>query len=165
MELACGTGEFLLQQASQNVEQYFLGVDCVASVLQRAMLAADRSCIKNVQFFCGTAFDCFAQIGQNELFSEIWINFPDPWPKKSHHKRRLLQPDLITQICKKMKNKGFLTTATDHQSLYNHHVEVISAVGELKAVQKDQYTTVSRYHQKALNKRQEIYYTFHQKDV
>ena len=72
--------------------------------------------IKNVKFYTKNVLKLFNQIKNNTYFSEIWILFPDPWPKKKHHKRRLLNYNFFKKIYFLIKKRGKIFIATDSES-------------------------------------------------
>ena len=65
----------------------------------------------------------FIELFKNNSVKNVYINFPDPWPKKRHHKRRLLKPDFLTLLSDKMINGGLLHIATDHE---NYKDEIVN---------------------------------------
>ena len=72
--------------------------------------------INNIRLFCGNVFEFLDQINPIFIFDEIWILFPDPWPKKRHHKRRLINNCFMNKITSFHKNSGKLMLASDSQS-------------------------------------------------
>ena len=72
--------------------------------------------INNIRLFCGNVFEFLDQIKPIFIFDEIWILFPDPWTKKRHHKRRLINNSFMNKITLFHKNSGRLMLASDSQS-------------------------------------------------
>ena len=72
--------------------------------------------IKNVKFYTKNVLKLFNQIKKNVYFSEVWILFPDPWPKKKHHKRRLLNYNFFKEVYLLIEKKGKIFIATDSKS-------------------------------------------------
>ena len=72
--------------------------------------------IKNVKFYNKNILKLFSQLKTKSLFTEVWILFPDPWPKKRHHKRRLLNNEFFKQIYNLIKKNGKIFIATDSPS-------------------------------------------------
>jgi tRNA (guanine-N7-)-methyltransferase len=105
-------GAQLLEWAVQEPQQRILGVELyepgIGSVLSR--LASDK--IDNVLVIERPAQEVLAELDEG-MVSEIRIFFPDPWPKTRHHKRRLIQPDFVTQLARVMADSAIVRLATD----------------------------------------------------
>ncbi len=125
LEIGFGMGQTLLELAEQNPEINYVGVEVyrpgVGAVL--AQLAAKD--LTNVRIFCADVIEVLNCIPDNSLNS-ILILFPDPWPKKRHHKRRLIQANFIDLIQQKLTYHGLLHIATDWEN-YAEHIEEIMA--------------------------------------
>ena len=106
LEIACGTGDFLCAMAKENPSINFLGVDYALPVIERAVVKAEVANLDNLLFYVGRAQDFFAYDMKHELFDLVMINFPDPWPKKKHHKRRIVQPQVLEDIVSRLKRRG-----------------------------------------------------------
>ncbi len=198
LEFACGTGEFLLHAASRNLSKLFIGIDSQPDCILRALIAArnveeklqasvskERQKTKaakpalasdaglaNVFFYYGTALDFLRHEYPKLRVSEILVNFPDPWPKKRHSKRRLLSHEFLLQATKQLQAKGLLVTATDSPALYLQHTNLFSKIATLQpqALLPSQlplpyYAFASRYQQKNLSHAKKVFYTKHKKQV
>jgi tRNA (guanine-N7-)-methyltransferase len=113
VELGYGRGEFLLEQAKQHPEQAFVGVEVSFKRSLKMTRRLARSGLRNVRLAHG-----FAQLWLREALGEacvgcFWINFPDPWPKARHAKRRLIQPELTALLAARLVPGGTLRVATD----------------------------------------------------
>ncbi|MDR3501153.1 MAG: tRNA (guanosine(46)-N7)-methyltransferase TrmB [Legionella sp.] len=127
VEIGFGMGTSLLHMAQNNPELNYIGIE----VHQAGVggLAADLHDhqVTNVRIVAHDAVEAFqTQIADNSL-AGIQIFFPDPWHKKRHHKRRLIQPEFIQLLTKKIKTGGFIHCATDWQEYAEHMLEVLSA--------------------------------------
>ena len=91
VEIACGTGDFICAMAEKNPVVNFIGVDYALPVIERAVIKAEEKHLNNLLFYIGRAEDFFAYDMTNEMFDFVMVNFPDPWLKKKHHKRRIVQ--------------------------------------------------------------------------
>jgi len=69
--------------------------------------------IHNIRLFKGNALQLLDELKKNIIFNQVWILFPDPWPKKRHHKRRLINDDFIKKIFSFQKNNGKLFISSD----------------------------------------------------
>ncbi|CAM4427543.1 MAG: tRNA (guanine-N(7)-)-methyltransferase [Legionella sp.] len=128
VEIGFGMGTSLLQMAQNSPELNYIGIEVHQAGV--GSLAADLHDhqVTNVRIVAHDAVEAFqTQIADNSL-AGIQIFFPDPWHKKRHHKRRLIQPEFIRLLTKKIKTGGFIHCATDWQEYAEHILEVLSAV-------------------------------------
>ncbi|MFJ1269023.1 tRNA (guanosine(46)-N7)-methyltransferase TrmB [Legionella lytica] len=128
VEIGFGMGTSLLQMAQHHPELNYIGIEVHQAGV--GSLAADLhdQQVTNVRIVAHDAVEAFqTQIADNTL-AGIQIFFPDPWHKKRHHKRRLVQPEFIQLLTKKIKTGGFIHCATDWQEYAEHMLEVLSAV-------------------------------------
>lgn len=171
LELCCGTGDFLSQLASKDREAFYLGVDYAPPVIDRCLVKAEALNLSNILFYPGRIEDFFQHDFAGHFFDGIFINFPDPWPKKKHHKRRIVRQEIIQHVLPALKPGKCLYTATDLIELHREHFEVLetfSSIKSLYAIENTEkphpaYNTVSVYEQKGLTYERNIYYTCHQK--
>jgi tRNA (guanine-N7-)-methyltransferase len=132
LEIGYGMGNSLADMASSAPEQNFIGVEVhtpgVGSLLH---IASERS-LTNLRTYMADATDVLKEcIGENSL-QRIQIYFPDPWPKKKHHKRRLVQPELVQLLIGRLVPGGLLHLATDWQPYAEHMHEVLKPFSELE---------------------------------
>jgi tRNA (guanine-N7-)-methyltransferase len=112
LEIGCGAGESLLHAARRHPEMDFLGVEVYRPGLGRLLQALDQGGIPNARVLCQDAVEVLHRLPLGCL-SEAWAFFPDPWPKKRHHKRRLIQPGFVRLLAGRMRRGGRLRLATD----------------------------------------------------
>ena len=130
LEIGFGNGEALLAQAQAQPEHYFLGIEVHRPGVGHLLLRLDELGLVNVRVLCADAVTVLRYQLPDAWLDRINIFFPDPWPKKRHHKRRLIQPDFVTLLAKKLKPQGILHLATDWQSYAEHMLVVLSAAKE-----------------------------------
>ncbi|USQ14217.1 tRNA (guanosine(46)-N7)-methyltransferase TrmB [Legionella lytica] len=126
VEIGFGMGTSLLQMAENNPELNYIGIEVHQAGV--GSLAADLHDhqLTNVRIVAHDAVEAFqTKIADNSL-AGIQIFFPDPWHKKRHHKRRLIQPEFIQLLSQKIKTGGFIHCATDWQEYAEHMLEVLS---------------------------------------
>ena len=113
VELGFGRGEFLLGLAEASPEQAHVGVELSfrRSVKMARRLA--RSPLRNVRLVQGLAQQVVVEGLPDGSVACFWINFPDPWPKKRHARRRLIQPELAAGLVRRLVPGGSLRVATD----------------------------------------------------
>ena len=115
VEIGFGRGEFLIDLALAAPATPHVGVEYSTKRVLKMARRLARAGIANVRLL-----DCTGEVVVQELLApasvqEFWINFPDPWPKKRHHRRRLLQPALVHALAERLAPGGSLHVATDHE--------------------------------------------------
>jgi tRNA (guanine-N7-)-methyltransferase len=126
VELGFGKGRFLLDSSERRPQHNFLGVEVAGKYLR---LAHDRACrrnLPNVRFVHGDAREFIEFFLPTESVLALHVYFPDPWPKKKHHKRRLLEGDFFTEALRVLATKGRLWIATDHNEYFESIVEELA---------------------------------------
>jgi len=135
IEIGCNAGHWLIPRAQQNPDCVFIGIDWKFKAIHRAAEKAEKRQVPNVKFFRAHAVRLPFMFGPNEL-DRVSVFFPDPWPKKSQKKNRLLQAEFLKRIHSCIKNGGILHIKTDHREYFDfilewlpdvlNHYEVIS---------------------------------------
>jgi tRNA (guanine-N7-)-methyltransferase len=124
VDIGFGRGEFLLQLARSEPESGFLGIErSFKRVLKMARRLA-RSEIRNVRLIESAAESVVTELLPPDSVARCWINFPDPWPKKRHHRRRLIAPSFVRDVASRLEPHGVLHIATDHVE----YAEVIDGI-------------------------------------
>lgn len=134
LEIGFGMGQSLLQMAQASPNVNFIGVEVHKPGVGAFLADLTEHQLRNVRIFCADAVAILAHCIKNHSLDGIYIFFPDPWPKRRHHKRRLIQSDFISQLAKKLKPKGYLHLATDWQDYAEHMLKVLSAEKNLMAI-------------------------------
>ena len=118
VEVGCGNGHFLTAQATAHPNMSFCGIDLKSERIVRCMQKVKSAELQNIQFIVGDAMlaldKCFAD-GQ---IARIYMTFPDPWPKKRHHKNRLFKPEFLDIVWNKLKIGGDFVFITDHEEYF-----------------------------------------------
>jgi tRNA (guanine-N7-)-methyltransferase len=126
-EVGCGHGHFLAAYATAHPEQLYVGIDISADRIARAERKAQRARLKNVQFILADADDFLAAMPGQARFSAIYILFPDPWPKRRHHKNRVIRPEFLAQVAVKAPKGTSLYFRTDHEPYFRNVVSIVRA--------------------------------------
>jgi tRNA (guanine-N7-)-methyltransferase len=114
VEIGFGRGEFLMDLAAREPETAFVGIEySFKRVLKMARRLA-RTELRNVRLVEAPAQEVLRDAITDASVSCFWINFPDPWPKKRHFKRRLLQKDFAALLERRLAPGGVVQIATDH---------------------------------------------------
>lgn len=127
IEIGFGNGENLAALAQAHPEQDYLGLEVHQPGVGRLLLAADTAGLRNLKIIAHDAVEVLARQLPPQCLDEVWILFPDPWPKKRHHKRRLIQPAFVELLASRFKPGGVLRLATDWQPYAEHMQTVLSA--------------------------------------
>jgi len=115
LEIGFGNGEHLLRRARSEPQRDFLGVEVHRPGIGHLLLAAERANVGNLRILAHDAVEVLEQQIATGTLAEVQLLFPDPWPKKRHHKRRLVQPAFIDLVASRLARGGRLYIATDWQ--------------------------------------------------
>jgi tRNA (guanine-N7-)-methyltransferase len=127
LEIGFGNGEALLAIARERSDWDCLGVEVYEPGVGRLLLQAQQAGLRNLRILCHDAVEALEHQLPDESIDETLVFFPDPWPKKRHHKRRLIQAPFATLLARKLKPGGVLRLATDWQPYAEHMLEVLNA--------------------------------------
>jgi tRNA (guanine-N7-)-methyltransferase len=113
LEIGFGNGDALLAQARQNPDLDYLGIEVHDPGIGHCLLEANRQGVENLRLIQHDAFDVIRDQIPNSSIRSINLFYPDPWPKKRHHKRRLVQPEFVTLVAASLEPGGRFHTVTD----------------------------------------------------
>ncbi len=126
-EIGFGMGDSLLEMAKAAPEKDFIGVEVHTPGVGRLMGRMDEEGVHNIRIFGCDAVEVLARCIPDASLSCVQIFFPDPWHKKKHNKRRLVQPEFVQTLRQKLAIGGVLHLATDWQPYAEHMLEVMTA--------------------------------------
>jgi tRNA (guanine-N7-)-methyltransferase len=124
-EIGFGNGEATWQMARSHPEENYLGVEVHKPGIGHLLLRLENNGIGNVRIACADAVEFLGRRVPADSLSGVRIYFPDPWPKKRHHKRRIIQAPFIEVLAEKMKAGGILHMATDWEQYSEHMLDVM----------------------------------------
>mgnify|MGYP001952835829 CR=1 FL=1 len=127
LEIGCGHGHFLTAYAEAHAQEFCLGVDIIEDRLIRAERKARRAELTNVHFLRADAQMLIETLPETVCLDRIFVLFPDPWPKRKHHKNRLIQSDFLDLLAKKAALGAKLHFRTDYDPYYEKAREVVAA--------------------------------------
>ncbi len=113
LEIGIGRGDLLLQLATTHPERDFLGVEVHRPGIGRVLNEIERAGLENIRLFKHDAVEVLENQIEPGTIDRVMLFFPDPWPKKRHHKRRIVQPTFIRQVSRLLKPGGLFHLATD----------------------------------------------------
>lgn len=125
MEIGFGMGDSLATQALTHPYNDYIGIEVHRPGVGHLLSLMEKQHVANIRLFCADAVEVLSHCIPNDSLDVIQIFFPDPWPKKRHHKRRIVQPAFISLLCKKLKSGGKLHLATDWENYAEHMVDVL----------------------------------------
>jgi tRNA (guanine-N7-)-methyltransferase len=131
VEIGFGNGEHLAAHAQAHPQCDYLGIEVHRPGIGRLLLAIEKQELPNVRIIC---HDAVAVLGEQiplGSLDELHILFPDPWPKKRHHKRRLIQQPFAALVADRLKRGGVLRLATDWQPYAEQMLEVLDGSPQL----------------------------------
>ena len=127
LEIGFGTGDALAAYASAHPEMDCLGIEVHRPGVGHLLRVLQARAVGNVRVICHDAVEVLSNQIPPRTFAAIQIFFPDPWPKKRHHKRRLIQPAFVESLATVLAPNGILRLATDWQDYALQMRNVIAA--------------------------------------
>ncbi len=124
LEIGFGNGETLVEQASANPTMDYIGIDVHDPGVGHCLLGIREAGISNLRLIRHDATEVLQLQIPDGALSRINLYFPDPWPKKRHHKRRILQPPFLQLAAQKIEAAGTLHLATDWEN-YAEHIDAL----------------------------------------
>ena len=141
LEIGFGMGDSLVEMAKDQPEKNYIGVEVHRPGVGRLLSNAEKEGLTNIRVFCDDAIEVLAQCIPNNSLDCIQLFFADPWHKKRHHKRRIVQPEFAQTLRQKLKVGGVFHMATDWENYAEHMMEVMSvAEGYANAAGEGQYS-------------------------
>jgi tRNA (guanine-N7-)-methyltransferase len=126
LEIGFGSGRSLLAMAKQHPEEDYIGIEMFQPGIGGLLLGMELQQIDNIRVFYADAVEVLEQCISEESLDVVQIFFPDPWQKRKHHKRRLIQPEFISKLAAKLKLHGTLHLATDWEDYAKDMMRVLS---------------------------------------
>jgi tRNA (guanine-N7-)-methyltransferase len=136
LDIGFGDGEALVTNALNNPDVDYVGVEVHEPGIGHLLLLLEQAAARNVRVIPRDAADVVPQLFAAASFDAVDLLFPDPWPKKRHHKRRLVQPAFVTELARVLKPGGLLHVATDWADYARHTREVLAGAEEFEAVEQ-----------------------------
>jgi tRNA (guanine-N7-)-methyltransferase len=126
VEIGFGNGETLVQQAIENPDKNYIGIEVHEPGIGHCLLKAEEAEIGNLRLVMHDAIDVLIHQIPLVSLSRVNLYFPDPWPKKRHHKRRIVQHNFLELIADRLQDDGTLNIATDWANYAEHIDEILS---------------------------------------
>jgi len=126
LEIGFGNGASLAQQAAANPDMDFLGIEVHRPGVGSLLQAIEREGLQNVRVMQEDAVEIIRDQVAASTLDKVQLFFPDPWHKKKHHKRRIVQPAFVELLSDRLKHGGLFHMATDWQHYAEHMLEVMN---------------------------------------
>ena len=126
LEIGCGNGKFIVELAMNNKDKYFIGIEYSYKAAKKAVSKAHKRNIKNLTIIFGEANSVINKyLNGKHYFEKIYLNFPDPWPKKKHAHRRIFNKDFLNKMHPLLKDNGIFYSVTDDD---NYALEIMNPI-------------------------------------
>lgn len=156
-EIGFGMGDSLVEMAIASPEQDFIGVEVHTPGVGRILHLIEEHQLKNIRVYTEDAVQVLQQCIKEQSLAKVQIFFPDPWHKKKHNKRRIVQLDFIQELRKKLTCNGIIHLATDWENYAEHMMDVMSAsegfnnlAGERAFSAKPEYRPITKFERRGL---------------
>lgn len=170
LEIGCGTGHFAVEQAGRQPGINFIAIDIYNKGCLKTCAKIDAAGLSNVRVMRVEARWLLDNGLQHESLAAVYINCPDPWPKKRHRSRRLVNREFLLALAHYLQPGGHFFFSTDFDNYAEDVAEHIRDLsGYRNALPKDWVHAlpdypISKYMQRFLDKGQQIYFIHHQRD-
>ena len=142
LDIGCAAGDFLFDLALVNTSWNYLGIEIRERLVKNAKLKVRQREIKNLYFVFGNANNILNNVQTKFIFENvksISFNFPDPWFKKKHYKRRVIQPDFINVLSNSLQKGSLIFIKTDVKDLFDYMDCTISSNFNFKTIDKKNF--------------------------
>lgn len=155
LEIGFGMGDASAEIAAAHPQFNYLCVDVHTPGVGSLLKNIEKRGLTNLRIIQHDAVDVLRYMLAREALEGVHIFFPDPWPKKRHHKRRLIQPEFVDLLCARLKPGGYIHAATDSQDYAEHMLAVFSGHADLNNTaaafaDKPGYRPTTRFEQRGL---------------
>jgi len=156
LEIGFGMGASTAEIAMSNLNKNYIAVEVHSPGVGNLLKLIQENNISNVKIIQHDAVEVLNSMIKNESLDGIHIFFPDPWPKKRHHKRRLIQSNLLKLIAQKIKKSGYLHIATDWEDYAFWIIDLLDKEDLLQKISDDffkkpDYRPLTKYENRGIN--------------
>jgi len=139
LEIGFGNGETLVEQAANTPDRDFIGVEVHEPGVGHCLLQAEKAGIRNLRIIMHDAIEVLTQQLPRASLARVNLYFPDPWPKKRHHKRRIVQDAFVDLVADRLVDGGTLNIATDWGDYAEHIDEVLARSDRFICVERREH--------------------------
>jgi tRNA (guanine-N7-)-methyltransferase len=131
LEIGFGMGQSLVAMAAASPQSNFVGIEVHRPGVGKLLHSMAEQGVDNIRVYCHDAVEILRDCIAPASLDTVQIFFPDPWHKKKHNKRRLIQPALAVELARRLKPGGNLHLATDWEDYAQQMMAVLSATPDL----------------------------------
>jgi tRNA (guanine-N7-)-methyltransferase len=132
LEIGFGMGDSLAEMAINNPHKDYIGIEVHRAGVGKLINHIENGSIRNLRIYCHDAVEILANCIPDHSLDLVQIFFPDPWHKKKHQKRRLIQTPFMLDLIRKLKPAGHIHLATDWQHYAEQMMDVLSGINTLR---------------------------------
>ena len=143
LEIGFGMGTSLLRLAMANPSINFLGVEVHKPGIGALLAAINERKISNIRIICADALAVLQEVIPDNSLLGTLLYFPDPWPKRRHHKRRIVQHSFVSLVYQKLCPKGYLHLATDVKEYANYMSQIMKCHPTLSIMDEQNFIAES----------------------
>ena len=156
LEIGFGMGQSLLAQAKTNPHRNYLGIEVHQAGIGCLLAGIQVEQLNNLRLMDHDAVELLKVMVPDASLAGVQIFFPDPWPKKRHHKRRLIQAEFIALLTSKLSSGGFIHAATDWQDYAEQMLSVLTDAPGLvnqaaTYIERPDHRPLTKFEQRGLN--------------
>ncbi|MEO8145397.1 MAG: tRNA (guanosine(46)-N7)-methyltransferase TrmB [Betaproteobacteria bacterium] len=150
LEIGSGMGETTAQIAQANPQTDYIAIEVHGPGIGSLLKKIDELALKNLRVIRHDAVEVLKQMIADDALAGLHLFFPDPWPKKRHHKRRLVQPPLVALAARKLAPGGYFHAATDWSEYAEQMEAVFSAEPLLEKARQEKPRPVTKFERRGL---------------
>lgn len=158
LEIGFGNGSCLAEMAKNHPESNFLGIEVHRPGVGHLMMLLNKDALNNVRIYHHDAVEIIEQRIPDNSLSAVHLFFPDPWHKRRHHKRRIVRPEFIHLVQKKLKIDGYFHAATDWEDYAKKMLSTLNQCPQLSNVSNQKnycprpdYRPMTKFEKRGLN--------------
>ena len=152
-EIGCGAGDTTIALSKNNPEKMVIAIEVHRPGITQLVEKIKKENIENIRLAFSDAVQILKERVPDNSLSEIHAYFPDPWPKKRHHKRRLFRKELVELMLQKLHKGGLIHTATDW---FEYAQEILENLPNAQIIQHPDWRPFTKYEKKGLNAKRVI---------
>ncbi|MCR5183226.1 MAG: tRNA (guanosine(46)-N7)-methyltransferase TrmB [Opitutales bacterium] len=139
LEIGCGHGHFLAAYAAAFPQEICMGLDLITKRIERANAKKEKAALNNVNFYKADANEFLEALPPKVTLEKIFLLYLDPWPKKRHHKNRIIQEKTLTAWAERSRPGAKLYFRTDHLDFYQWALEHVNAHPQWEVVPDEKF--------------------------
>lgn len=155
LEIGFGNGASLARMAKTHPENDYLGIEVHRPGVGNLLIQVENEQLKNIRVMSDDAVEVLENNIADDCLDAVYLFFADPWHKKKHHKRRIVQQAFVQLLRKKLKTGGIFHMATDWQDYAEHMMEVMSGAegfentaGDGNYIERPDYRPLTKFEQR-----------------